>query len=334
MKKLAAKYALHPLALEDALLSSNRPKVEVFSSHYLIIIPVFSLAKAPNVPVKEHTSTSRFTELLNCCYCCCHTRSCFNFYRKNKHTHRPRIAQVSVECVSIFVNVPTNNTIITFNNNGTSDTRRDYWHRVKGELAKGYSKLRQYDAQYLTYALLDQAVDLLTPILSTMHREFAREKEYLMRDKYKCLSRVYQLQKELEKIRKKTKSFTRLLRHVIEDETIVPGATIYLRDVFDNLDCIEDEVNELIDECLALTQDAEKYHARVMDSTLYTLTVVSAVFLPAQFLTGVWGMNFLNMPELHDKWMYPRFFWALIATMILSFLIAFNVGRVRRYAIN
>merc|ERR1712176_1196405 len=45
MKKLAAKYTLHPLALEDALSPSIRPKAEVFSSHYLLIVPMFSLIK-------------------------------------------------------------------------------------------------------------------------------------------------------------------------------------------------------------------------------------------------------------------------------------------------
>lgn len=335
LKKLAAKYTLHPLALEDALSPSIRPKVELFSSHYLIIFPVFSLA-TNGLAIKRNSSfsaiPSRFLK--------CNSLFSFNFCGKssdrNSTDRRPQIAQVNVECVSIFVNTPKYDTIITFNNNGTSQTsdRRDYWDRVKKELAKGYSKLRQYDAQYLTYALLDLAADHLIPILSTMRKEIIREKEYLKKDKYESLSRVYQLQKELEKIRKQIKPFTRLLLNVIEDETIAQDVTMYLRDVYDNLDCIDDDVNELIDECLNLADIAEKFHARRMDRTLYTLTVVSSVFLPAQFLTGVWGMNFFHMPELDDKWMYPIFFWIFTGSMIAVLLIVFNFGKLPNYNIH
>lgn len=74
----------------------------------------------------------------------------FNLIGKSEYPNekRPQISQVKVEFVSIFVISPKNDAIITFNNNGMSDTRRDYWDRVKRELSKGYSKLRQYDAQY------------------------------------------------------------------------------------------------------------------------------------------------------------------------------------------
>ena len=32
---------------------------------------------------------------------------------------------------------------------------------------------------------------------------------------------------------------------------------------------------------------------------LHTLTVVSTIFVPGNFLAAVWGMNFDDMPELH-----------------------------------
>ena len=334
MKKIAAKYTIHPLALEDALSSAIRPKAEVFSGHYLIIFPVFSL-DTDGVAMKPNTALSQLPN--NICDCCCLSFFPFNRFckkRPRRFSTRPQVSNVTVECVSIFVNIPKNDTIITFNNNGTSDTRRDYWDRVKRELAKGYSKLRQYNAQYLTYALLDLAADHLLPILSIFRQELVRERKYLKKDNYKSLSRVYQLQKELEKIRKHIKPFTRLLIHVIEDDTITPDVTIYLRDVYDNLDSADDDVNELIDECQALADLADKYHARRMDSTLYTLTVVSSVFLPAQFLTGVWGMNFHFMPELDDTWMYPYFFWILTGSMTLILLFVFNFGRLPNYNID
>lgn len=54
--------------------------------------------------------------------------------------------------------MPLGETVISFNNSGALPR---CWDRTQNELKKGYSKLRQYDGQYLAYSLLDQAVDLI-----------------------------------------------------------------------------------------------------------------------------------------------------------------------------
>jgi len=239
--------------------------------------------------------------------------------------------------VSIFVNAPDNDTIITFNNfvknvNSKSCSEgMDYhpWQRVMKELELSYSKLRQYDAQYLVYSLLDESVDMLDPIIATVRHELEEEREELRDSHYRSLARVHHLRRELEKVGRKLKPFLRLLFHVIEDDDISPGATVYLRDVLDNLEGYDEECRQLLAECEGVDDEAEKFQSRQMDQTLYTLTVISAVFLPAQFLTGVWGMNFVYMPELDERWGYAMF-WALAASFIVIILVALNFGRVRR----
>lgn len=261
-----------------------------------------------------------------------------------KTTPPPRIGRIRVQMTSIFVNVPRNDTIITYNDElyhppgyrasvektsmnsygndpnsskslpaeetaavarphqGTSPSPENQhcWTRIYEQLGKPHSKLRQYDAQYLTYALLDQAVDLLEPILHAMRHEILRQDKILQATNYQsteALHRIHHLRIELEKVARKLKPFLRLLVHVIEDDAISPGPTVYVRDVLDNLECHEEEVRKMIGDCEAIDAQADKFQSRQMDRTLYTLTVLSAVFLPVQFLAGVYGMNFVYMPE-------------------------------------
>jgi Mg2+ and Co2+ transporter CorA len=320
LKRLAVKFSLHPLAVEDALLAANqRPKVEGYSHHYYIMVPIFSIDCAPPQPYEPPSKSAAIRRFFRC-------------GRKAKalksFPSRPaRALQVNIQMVSIFVNIPKNDTIITYTNGAIHKTEH-HWDRVQRDLEKSYSKLRQYDAQYLTYALLDQAVDLLGPVDSLIRTEIGHEREYLRLHKFHDMDRIHEILDQIEEVSRKIKPFMRLVGHVIEDDAISPGATVYLRDVLDNLECHDDDVKQLIAECRALDVEAEKYNSKQMDNTLYTLTVVSSIFLPAQFLTGVWGMNFIHMPELDETWGYPMF-WVLTAVIMVILFVALDCGRRR-----
>ena len=60
-----------------------------------------------------------------------------------------------------------------------------------------------------------------------------------------------------------------------------------------------------------------------MNQVMKTLTIVSTIFIPATFVAGIYGMNFLNMPEL--RWHYGYFaVWLLILLIVVGMLIYFK----------
>jgi len=63
---------------------------------------------------------------------------------------------------------------------------------------------------------------------------------------------------------------------------------------------------------------------RKMNSTLYLLTIITILFVPASFLAGVYGTNFHYIPEYEWKFSYPLF-WGFIITMWATMLIFFKV---------
>jgi magnesium transporter len=46
---------------------------------------------------------------------------------------------------------------------------------------------------------------------------------------------------------------------------------------------------------------------------------VAAIFLPLTLLTGIYGMNFINIPELH--WQYGYFALLGIMALVVIFLV-------------
>lgn len=85
----------------------------------------------------------------------------------------------------------------------------------------------------------------------------------------------------------------------------------------------------IIDNADSLKKLYQTLQADKMNRDLYTLTVVTSVAVPAQFLTGVFGMNFEHMPELTYKWSY-LFFW--VAIVVISWITLWQFKRFRYFS--
>ena len=59
-----------------------------------------------------------------------------------------------------------------------------------------------------------------------------------------------------------------------------------------------------------------------MNQVMKTLTIISVVFAPLTFLAGIYGMNFVDMPELKWSYGYPLclLFMAIISAVMISWL--------------
>merc|ERR1712151_175918 len=78
----------------------------------------------------------------------------------------------------------------------------------------------------------------------------------------------------------------------------------------------------------------ERNRDKSMNDTLFVLSLISAIFLPAQFVTGLYGMNFQDkdgtptMPELLWEAGY-EYFWILqlfLAVMMVLLVIMLRCG--------
>lgn len=70
-----------------------------------------------------------------------------------------------------------------------------------------------------------------------------------------------------------------------------------------------------------LRQRHEGHEHKTMNRRLGVLTVFSAIFLPLTLFTGIWGMNFENMPELSQQYSYPiaLLFMVIVAVVMVCY---------------
>ena len=98
---------------------------------------------------------------------------------------------------------------------------------------------------------------------------------------------------------------------------------MFIRDVYDLIIQITDNVDSLRD-ILSGLQD--RYISEVslkMNRIMQILTIVTAIFVPIPFLTGLYGMNFEYIPELKHPNGY-FLLWSGMIIIIIGMLIWFR----------
>ncbi len=69
-----------------------------------------------------------------------------------------------------------------------------------------------------------------------------------------------------------------------------------------------------------ISQLREAYQSQLsirQNDLMKVFTVVTAIFLPLTLIVGWYGMNFVNMPELHWRYGYPCVFFVCIAIVLV-----------------
>ena len=77
---------------------------------------------------------------------------------------------------------------------------------------------------------------------------------------------------------------------------------------------------DLLEIHLILEAMLEKQHNTLMNKRLNLLTIWSTIFLPLSFYTGLFGMNFDDVPFLNDHHGFWIFSILTIATTLIMFL--------------
>ncbi len=199
------------------------------------------------------------------------------------------------------------------------------------EIDTMFKKLREEEMPrrdhpaYFLYAIMNVSVEEWFPMVEGLKDDIDTYMEDMLSDeKSGDVSTVMALKHKNMAVRR-TLSALRdvVMRLARRDLTTVPDELIvYLMDIYDRLTRLYLEVDNNSD----LISSSLDIHLSVVSNrlnvTMKRLTAIATFFMPATFLAGVYGMNFIHMPEYH--WYYGYlFFWLLIIVVtVVMFLIA------------
>ena len=82
---------------------------------------------------------------------------------------------------------------------------------------------------------------------------------------------------------------------------------------------LKNEVHILREYSVQVREIYQSQLSAKQNETMMIITIITAIFFPLSLITGWYGMNFVNMPELHWKYGYPVII--IISSIIVIFCI-------------
>ncbi|RKR07815.1 magnesium transporter [Maribacter vaceletii] len=232
------------------------------------------------------------------------------------------ITLASISFNSTLLEIKKEHVAIYFNTGfmlTVQETDSDLFAYVRKRINTGKGKIRLRGADYLAYALIDSIVDNYYIVLDEIEEVIEDlEKRIIETQQVQDKNKIHQLKKELMSMRKSVSPLREAISKFSKTENafIEHSSQLYVRDLYehtiqvmDTVDATREILNGLQD--LFISEMSLK-----MNQVMQLLTLISVIFIPLTFLAGIYGMNFVNIPELK----YENGYFVLLTVMVVIFI--------------
>ena len=162
-------------------------------------------------------------------------------------------------------------------------------------------------ADFLFYAITDSLIDSYFPVLEEVEARVDELETKLLTDSTnKTLRELLGVYNELMVLRRTLAPHREILSRLNRGDLpfITPSNAIYFRDIYDHLL----RMSDLVDSCREVTTMSLEAYATIVSNRLNeimkTMTAFATLALPLVIVTGIFGMNFGEHPELGPRWIY------------------------------
>ncbi len=231
-------------------------------------------------------------------------------------TYDPGTHDIEDEQVSLILG---KNFVISF-----QEREGDIFDPVRERIRNEKGRLRRSGADYLAYALMDAIVDHYFVILEGLGEMIESvEEELVTNPTVQTLQVIHTLKREMIGLRRSVWPLREILSRLQRGESpLFQQATlVYLRDVYDHTIQVIDTVESLRDMVTGMLDTYLSSISNRMNEVMKVLTIIATIFIPLSFIAGLYGMNFVNIPELQLPWGYfmALMFMAGVAVLMLLY---------------
>lgn len=258
-----------------------------FGIHPLIAEDILSLGQRP-----------KMDELNHLIYCL------LNMLYFNKETGAVESEQISIVLGSNFV--------LSFQ----EDALRDVFDLLREKIKIAGTKVRENKADYLFYALIDLIVDNYFVVMEKMGEKIEDlEEDITHRADTRTLARINLIRKEMIFLKRNISPVREIINGILRSETdlIEEKTERYFKDIYDHI-VQANELAENYRDMMINLQDLYLSNVNLkMNEVMKVMAVVTCLLAPATVIGGIFGMNFIRIPWLHN----PYGFFIAVGLMLI-----------------
>ena len=183
------------------------------------------------------------------------------------------------------------------------DASRDVFNPLRERLKIGNSKVRQNEADFLFYSLIDMIVDNYYLVMEKLGERIEGLEEDIIRNaNTRTLAKINMLRKEMIILKRSIAPVRELVNGILRSESdlIEERTEKYFKDVYDHIIQAND-LSENYRDIMMTLQDL--YLSKVnlkMNEVMKVMAVVTCLLAPATVIGGIFGMNFDVIPFAHN----------------------------------
>lgn len=201
------------------------------------------------------------------------------------------------------------NVIVSF-----QEKKSDYFTHIRERIRTGGGIVRKKKNDYLLYLMLDAIMENFFVTIERFEDKVEALHDGRINYKNDFIAGIQESRDNLNFIKRSITPLREALYNLKSEkeedeyETISKSTHSYFARLHQK--CLE--MLDQVDYGLTSLDSASNFHfsaqSQRMNQIMKTLTIFSVIFMPLTFIVGVYGMNFDNMPELHEK---DGYYWAL-----------------------
>ncbi|MDR2103276.1 MAG: magnesium/cobalt transporter CorA [Treponema sp.] len=212
-------------------------------------------------------------------------------------------------------------TVITF-----QEIPGDSFDGIRKRILNNAGRIRRMGADYLAYALMDSVVDAYFLVLDALgagienfeERAIDENDRELIPDLQRAKQDLIRVRRVIWPLRESLSVLLRLDSKLIND-VLRP----FLKDLQDNIIQAVETVENYRELMAGVMEVNLSSISNRMNGVMKVLTIISTIFIPLTFIVGVYGMNFVYMPELSYPYAYP-ITWAGMVLIAAGMLFYFK----------
>ncbi len=190
------------------------------------------------------------------------------------------------------------------------------------QLEDNKTKLQTGSSAVLFHSLIDRVVDQYLVRADELELQTEQLEELVItRPQETNAPAIHKHKAKILTLRRMTSPLKEMLSTMIrsEHEYLDKNTLFLLRDIYDHALWLSEECEMLRETVSSIMEVFLSSLDSRMNSIMKVLTIISTIFIPLTFLTGLYGMNFSNMPFLQASWGFS-------AMLAICFLVVIGMA--------